>query len=221
MFTGIVAARGSITAVERRGDAARMKIRADQLGLEDVALGDSIAVDGACLTVVDFSADDFTVDVSSETLHRTTLHDLGSGDRVNLEKALRLKDRLGGHLVTGHVDGVGTVRERHEREDYVEFVLEAPESLARYIAEKGSICVAGVSLTVNKVRGSEFSLLIIPHTLQVTTLGDISIGAAVNLEIDIICRYLERMITWDAVSNGAVGDHFERLLDSAGFVTEQ
>jgi len=162
--------------------------------LDDVRLGDSIAVSGPCLTVVALAADTFDVDVSIETLARTTLGERKAGDAVNLEKALRLSDRLGGHLVSGHVDGVGVVAERETLADYVRFALEAPPELARYIAMKGSITVDGVSLTVNAVAGRRFDILTIPHTLSRTTLGGLASGARVNLEVDLLARYLERLL---------------------------
>lgn len=194
MFTGIVQAVGTIARMAAQGDAVRMTVAAGALGFDDVALGDSIACAGACLTVVAFGGGSFEVDVSPETLSRTTLGRLGAGSPLNLEKALRLSDRLGGHLVSGHVDGVGEVLWRRDLGNSVQFRVRAPAGLARYIAPKGSICVEGVSLTVNAVSGAEFELLIIPHTLKATTLGDLKAGTPVNLEIDLLARYLERLL---------------------------
>jgi riboflavin synthase len=196
MFTGIVQAQGRIARIERSNDSARMAILAHDLSLDDVNLGDSIAVSGPCLTVVACSATEFTVDVSAETLNRTTLGAKRVGDSVNLEKALRLSDRLGGHLVSGHVDGVGEVADRAEMTDYVRLLIKAPQVLEKYIAEKGSICVDGVSLTVNSVNAGDFELMIIPHTLLETTLGSLARGAHVNLEIDLVARYLERLASY-------------------------
>jgi len=159
-----------------------------------VVLGDSVAVSGVCLTVVDLPGDGFWADVSGETLSRSTLGQLAAGGRVNLEKALTPTTRLGGHLVSGHVDGVGTVLERRDAGRSVRFLIRAPDGLARYIAEKGSICVDGISLTVNAVDGAHFALNIVPHTLQETTMGDFAPGRKVNLEVDIIARYLERLL---------------------------
>lgn len=218
MFTGIVSAVGRILRIESGHDSARIAIASGKLDLGDVALGDSIAVSGPCLTVVSYSAGEFIVDVSSETLARTTLGSKGIGHDVNLEKALRLSDRLGGHLVSGHVDGVGTVVERIERDDYVQFRIQAPPDLAKYIATKGSISIDGVSLTVNDARANDFDLMIIPHTLNETTLGSLHSGHQVNLEIDLIARYLERL------ANFAEPEDAESMtLDSlkqAGFVAE-
>ena len=198
MFTGIIQALGEVARIDRGADTARLLIGAGKLDLSDVALGDSIAVSGPCLTVVEFDATSFAVDVSTETLERTTLGAKRAGDRVNLEKALRLADRLGGHLVSGHVDGVGSVTDRADLDDYVRFRVDAPRALARYIAEKGSIAVDGVSLTVNAVTDTAFELMIIPHTLKETTLGTLASGHPVNLEIDLVARYLERLAAFGA-----------------------
>jgi riboflavin synthase len=215
MFTGIIQAVGTIASLSQQGDAVRMTVRAGTLGLDDVVLGDSIACSGACLTVVKFGGEVFEVDVSPETLARTTLGRLAAGSPINLEKALRLSDRLGGHLVSGHVDGVGEVLWRREHDNSVQFRLRAPAGLARYIAPKGSICVEGVSLTVNAVAGAEFELLIIPHTLKATTLGALKAGAPVNLEIDLVARYLERLLTADGAA--PAGNLNLELLRNAGF----
>jgi riboflavin synthase len=193
MFTGIVSAVGRVVRIESGQDSARIAIEPGHLDLNDVVLGDSIAVSGPCLTVVVNDMSEFVVDVSSETLARTTLGTKQIGHGVNLEKALRLSDRLGGHLVSGHIDGVGTVLERVERDDYVQFRVESPADLTKYIASKGSIAIDGVSLTVNVARARDFDLMIIPHTLNETTLGSLKAGHKVNLEIDLIARYLERL----------------------------
>jgi len=194
MFTGIITAVGTVAALDPRGDDMRMRLSTGKLDLADVALGDSIAVSGVCLTVVDLPGDGFWADVSGETLSRSTLGQLATGGRVNLEKAVTPTTRLGGHLVSGHVDGVGTVLERRDEGRSVRFRIQAPDGLARYIAEKGSICVDGISLTVNAVDGAHFDLNIVPHTLQETTMGDFATGRKVNLEVDIIARHLERLL---------------------------
>ena len=193
MFTGIVQAVGRVRTVEKRGADARLALDAAGLGLEDVAIGDSIAVAGVCLTVVALDASGFAFDVSPETLSRTTLGTLAAGDPVNLEKSLRLADRLGGHLVAGHVDGVGKVVAVHDDGAAQRWIFSAPQTLARYIAVKGSIAIDGTSLTVNEVDGDTFGVTLIPHTLAVTTFGARKAGDAVNLEVDLVARYVERL----------------------------
>jgi len=195
MFSGIIAALGRITELTPRQDGTptvRLTIDAGRLDLADVALGDSIACNGVCLTVVDRDDKHFCVDVSPETLSCTIGLDVPGP--VNLEKALRLADRLGGHLVSGHVDGVGEVLRFDPIGDNRLLEIRAPESLARYIARKGSITVNGVSLTTNAVSGASFTINLIPHTLEATTLGTLQAGSQVNLEIDLIARYVERML---------------------------
>jgi riboflavin synthase len=194
MFSGIIADVGTITRAEDREGGLRLSVSTKALGMDDVQLGDSIAVNGVCLTVVERKNESFTVDVSRETLNCTA--GLGAqGARVNLEKALRLSDRLGGHLVSGHVDGVGEVVAFTDIGESWKLVVRAPQALAKYIAVKGSITINGVSLTVNQVSGAEFEVNLIPHTLDVTTLNEIKVGSKVNLEIDLIARYVERMLT--------------------------
>ncbi len=195
MFTGIIEAVGRIVRMERRGGDARLHIDTGPLDLTDVRIGDSIAVSGVCLTAVALPGDGFLADVSGESLSRTTLGELISGSRVNLEQALTPSTRLGGHLVSGHVDGIGTVTRFHQEARSWRLHIRAPDDLARYIAEKGSICIDGVSLTVNGVRDSEFDLNIVPHTLAHTTLDEYRVGRPVNLEVDIIARYLERLLS--------------------------
>ena len=191
MFTGIIAAVGRIgKAVPLRG-GRRLVIDAAGLGLRDVATGDSIAVNGACLTVVARKAGTFEVDVSRETLACTT--GLAAGNRVNLEKAMRLADRLGGHLVSGHVDGVGTVARVEKAGASREIAVKAPARLSKYLARKGSVTVNGVSLTVNDVKGAVFTVNVIPHTLAATNLGELRAGGKVNLEVDLLARYIERL----------------------------
>jgi len=194
MFSGIVADVGTITRAENRDGGLRLAVETHKLGMDDVQIGDSIAVNGVCLTVVKKGADVFTVDVSSETLNCTVGLE-HQGARVNLEKALHLADRLGGHLVSGHVDGVGEVVAFNDLGESWKLSVRSPQTLAKYIAAKGSITINGVSLTVNRVSGVEFEVNLIPHTLAVTTLGELNAGAKVNLEIDLIARYVERMLT--------------------------
>ncbi len=195
MFSGIVAAVGRITHLTAREVGFRLHVEAATLGLDDVALGDSIAHNGVCLTVVAKEGNHFMVDVSPETLSCTV--GLDAPGPVNLEKALRLADRLGGHLVTGHVDGVGEVLRFDPVGDNRLLEIRAPQSLAKYIARKGSITVNGTSLTVNGVNGTDFTINLIPHTLENTTLHRLAPGARVNLEVDLIARYCERLLSAD------------------------
>lgn len=193
MFTGIVEEVGTIRHIESRADYQRTTIAAKQV-LNGVKIGDSIAIDGACHTVVHFDADTFVIESIAETLQRTTLGDCRVGSRVNLERSLKLGDRLDGHLVAAHVDGVGHVKGRTESSDQIVFEFEVPPELAPYIAEKGSITVNGISLTVIAVTDRTFSIAAIPHTLKVTTLSEKYPGDRVNIEVDIIARYLERLV---------------------------
>ena len=193
MFTGIVETTGRLARIEPRGGDVRLVIDAGALGLDDVAIGDSIAVSGVCLTAIDIDGNAFAVDVSTETLSRTSLGALGVGARVNLEKAMRLSNRLGGHLVAGHVDGLARVVSIESDARSQRWTFELPPELARYAAPKGSIAIDGVSLTVNEVDGARFGVNLIPHTIDVTTLGDRKPGDAVNIEVDMIMRYVERL----------------------------
>lgn len=195
MFTGIVQDMGRIVALEPRAGDVRLRVAVERLPLDAVRSGDSIAVSGVCLTVVEHDAGGFAADVSNETLSLTTLGDLAPGARVNLEPALRAGDPLGGHLVSGHVDGIGRVVSLAQDARSWRIRFEAPPELARYIARKGSIAIDGVSLTVNEVEGREFGINIIPHTFEVTTIGGYAPGRRVNLEVDTIARYVERLMT--------------------------
>lgn len=194
MFTGIIEAVGTVRAIEPRGGDVRLSIATGKLDLGDVKLGDSIATNGVCLTAVVLPGDGFAADVSTETLTRSTLKSLKVGDRVNLEKALMPQSRLGGHIVSGHVDGIGEVVSRDVSARAVLFRIKAPDELAKYIAEKGSITTDGISLTVNGLRGAEFDLTIVPHTVQETNIAGWQPGTKVNLEVDVIARYLERLL---------------------------
>lgn len=196
MFTGIVQAVGSIASLEQKGGDVVISVQAPSLGLGTVQLGDSIAVNGCCLTVTGFDSERFAADVSRETLAVTTLGALQQGSRVNLEKALTAGQPLGGHYVTGHVDGIGRVVALHSdaRSTRVEF--EIPVELSRYIARKGSVCIDGVSLTVNGVADTHFDVNLIPHTLDVTILQTYRPGTSVNIEVDTIARYLERLASF-------------------------
>lgn len=194
MFTGIVQAVGHVVSLEPRGGDVRLRVATTGLDLSAIAIGDSICTGGVCLTAVELPGDGFAADVSGETLACTTLGELRPGDGVNLEPSLTLATPLGGHLVSGHVDGVGEVIERAEDARSVRFRLAAPAEIARYIASKGSLCIDGVSLTVNAVDGPLFDVNIVPHTLAATTLGDWAPGRRVNLEVDVVARYLERLL---------------------------
>lgn len=195
MFTGIITAVGKIEKIEPRGGDWRLTINTANLDLSDVALGDSIATSGVCLTAIELGAQSFVADVSAETLKVSTLGGLSVGSRVNLEKALRLQDRLGGHLVSGHVDGIGKILQIDQEARSVRYLVEAPQDLARFIAHKGSITINGVSLTVNQVDGLKFDVNIVPHTIAHTTIDEFQIGTEVNLEVDMLARYLERLMT--------------------------
>ncbi len=193
MFTGIIAAMGTVLERNANSGGCRLRIAAGTLDLGDAGIGDSIAVNGCCLTVAEIEADNFGVDVSNETLRCTTLGSLAPGRRVNLEKAMRLDDRLGGHLVSGHVDGIGVLLRRENDGDSLRLSLRAPADLARYIARKGCICIDGASLTVNEVDAADFEVNIIPHTRAETIIGQYRQGQRVNLEVDLLARYLERL----------------------------
>ncbi len=197
MFTGIVQAVGRVKALTPRSGDVELLIDTDTLPLEGVALGDSIAVSGACLTVTRLEERAFAADVSNETLGCTTLGSLAVGSRVNLEKALRAGDALGGHYVTGHVDGVATIVGLSQDARSLRVSIQVPERLARYVAAKGSVTIEGTSLTVNEVDGCVFGVNLIPHTQDVTTLGTLTLGQSVNFEVDIIARYVERMSAFD------------------------
>ncbi|MEI8648825.1 riboflavin synthase [Paraglaciecola sp. Hal342] len=197
MFTGIIEDVGHIESLTPTGDDIRLRIRVSKLDMSDVALGDSIANNGVCLTVVDMSASGFSADVSHETIKRSGFADYKAGSKVNLEKAMLPSSRFGGHIVSGHVDGVGEVISVNPVGRYVEIWVQAPNDLARYLAEKGSITVDGVSLTVNAVDGAKFLITLIPHSLQETIIGGYKKGTKINLEVDVIARYLERLMLGD------------------------
>ncbi len=197
MFTGIIQAVGRIAAIESGEEDIRLRIETGKLPLSEVKLGDSIATSGVCLTVTDLPGDGFWADVSPETLSLTSLGTKDVGDSVNLETSLTLQTALGGHLVSGHVDGVGQVERIVEDARFWRVTIVAPENLARYIAMKGSICVDGTSLTVNQVDGASFELTIIPQTWEETVFSEYQPGSPVNLEVDVIARYLERLMQYD------------------------
>lgn len=218
MFTGIIESIGTIRAMTPKGGDVRVLVETGKLDLSDVKLGDSIAVNGVCLTAVELPGDGFWADVSRETLARTAFVDLKAGSRVNLEKALTPSSRLGGHLVSGHVDGVGEVVAREENARAVQFRIRAPRELAKYIALKGSITVDGTSLTVNAVSGAEFELTIVPHTLTETIMVDYRPGRQVNLEVDLLARYLERLLLGDKAAEPNASGLTESFLAEHGYL---
>lgn len=197
MFTGIIEAVGTLKAIDVKGEDVTVTIDTGKLDLSDVKLGDSIATNGVCLTVVALTSQGFRADLSLETLHRTAFGRYQSGHKVNLERALTPTTRLGGHLVSGHVDGVGEITRIQSRGRAMEYWIKAPDELAKYIAEKGSITVDGISLTVNDVQGAQFKLTIVPHTTAETTITAWQMGSAVHLEVDLLARYLERLLLGD------------------------
>ena len=197
MFTGIIKAKGTIKSMEQRGGDVRLCVRSKGLPWSDYELGESIAVNGVCLTAVELHADGFDTDVSVETLDVTALGGLDVGSSVNLEPAISLGERLGGHLVSGHVDCTGKVTSRTADARSIRLSIEIPKEYARYVARKGSVCVDGVSLTVNEVSGNLFELNIIPHTTEVTIIDDYAPGTVVNIEVDLLARYLERLLDKD------------------------
>ena len=216
MFTGIIEALGEIKRVEQQQGDVRLTVATANLDLSDAQLGDSIAVNGVCLTAIELTKGQFVADVSNETLSATTMGNVKAGTVVNLECALQAQTRLGGHMVSGHVDGVGQVIERKNDARSIRFSFSMPKQLARYVAQKGSICIDGISLTVNTVDDSSFSVNIVPHTLEMTTLGRRQVGDSVNLEVDVIARYLERLMMGHTESQQAVD--YKKLLENSGFV---
>ncbi len=197
MFTGIIEAVGTVRQLQRRSGDLRLGVETGRLGMQDVHLGDSIATQGICLTVVEYSATAFAADVSLETVAHSTIASWVLGKRVNLEKAMQPLSRFGGHLVSGHVDGVGEIMAMSHSARALNVSVRAPQELMRYIALKGSICVDGISLTVNGLQADAFDLTLVPHTMQQTAFGDWQTGVQVNLEVDIIARYLERLSATD------------------------
>lgn len=193
MFTGLIEAEGIITRTERAGTGLRLEVYAPEFG-RDMAIGDSIAVDGACLTVVKFIRGAFIADVSEETVRRTTIKSYSQGQKVNLERAMRLSDRLGGHIVTGHIDGVGSLVMRHPAGNSTIYQFKAPLELMEFVVPKGSVSVDGISLTIADTRDDGFACAVIPHTEQATTLKDKATGGPVNIEVDMMAKYVQRFV---------------------------
>lgn len=219
MFTGIIESVGQIKAMQVQGNDMRVTINTGQLDMNDVQLGDSIATNGVCLTVVDFSDGHYVADVSMETIKRTGFANYKSGMSVNLEKALMANSRLGGHIVSGHVDGVGEIIKVDDFGQTWELWIKAPENLAKYIAEKGSITVDGVSLTVNDIDGAKFKLTLVPHTLKETIIQYYQTGTKVNLEVDVIARYLERLMLGDKAAESGKSDISLSFLAENGYLS--
>lgn len=218
MFTGIIQAVGTILEKSSQGGDVCLGIEAAKLDVRSTEQGDSIAVNGVCLTVVKKQSNKFWADVSRETLALTMMGKIAVGDSVNLEKALTLSTSLGGHLVSGHVDGIGVVISREDSGRAIKFVIKSPDNLARYIAHKGSICVDGTSLTVNAVNGCEFELTIVPHTLSETVMATYASGRQVNLEVDLVARYLERLLLGDKAADPHASGIDVSLLQKSGFI---
>ncbi|KUJ71679.1 riboflavin synthase [Thiomicrospira sp. WB1] len=221
MFTGIIAAKGYIDKIESRQGDARLTIQTGKLPMDDVELGDSIACNGVCLTAIELGKDFYVADVSAESLSVTTLGQLKVGSPVNLEKALRVDDRLGGHLVSGHVDGIGEVIAIRQDARSWRYQVQAPAHLAKYIAAKGSICIDGISLTVNQIEGAVFDVNIVPHTRSETTIEAFQVGTQVNLEVDLLARYIERLLTAgqaDGSSQSGSTNVTAELLAKSGFM---
>ena len=212
MFTGIIQAVGRVVRLEPRGGDVRLLVDTVDLDVADLQLGNSIAVSGVCLTAISLDAHAFSADVSNETLSLTSLGQLKGGDPVNLEKALRLADRLGGHLVSGHVDGLGNVVSNAPDGRSQRWTFEVPATISRYIAAKGSVCIDGTSLTVNEVSGNRFGVNLIPHTVEHTTFHARRVGDAVNIEVDVIARYVERLL-----ASGEAPRLDEKFLKQHGF----
>ncbi len=220
MFTGIIESLGKVAALEQKGGDVRLYIRAPNWSWKDVTLGDSIATNGVCLTAVDLPGDGFWADVSVETLTHTSIKHWKTGTAVNLEKALMPTSRLGGHIVSGHVDGVGKVLERKPDGRSERFTFEMPSALSRYVAHKGSITIDGTSLTVNTVSGCTFSVNIVPHTMEKTVIGGYKADTEVNLEVDVIARYLERLLKGESLQSesGESSNLSQAFLAEHGFL---
>jgi riboflavin synthase len=217
MFTGIIEAVGTLTAITPKGEDISITVETGKLDMTDVKLGDSIATNGVCLTVVAFGANSYTADLSLETLKMTGFTQYKVGDKVNLEKAMLPSTRFGGHIVSGHVDGVGEIIERNQVGRAVEFWVKMPDDLTRYVAQKGSITVDGISLTVNGLRKDAFKLTIVPHTSEETTMDAFQVGRKVNLEVDVLARYLERLLQGKQEEDGSASGLTMEFLQQNGF----
>ncbi len=219
MFTGIIEGLGTITGIQPSGQGKHIAVRSDFF-LEDTKIGDSIAVSGACLTAVKLDGKNFSVDVAPETLEKTTLGQAKTGDRVNLERALRLSGRLDGHLVSGHIDGRGTIKSKENKGNAVIVSISVPESLSRYMIQKGSVAVDGISLTINSCGKESFEVSIIPHTAKLTTIGFKNIGDHVNIETDLIGKYVEKFLSMEDPDKEGAGESIidKKFLAEKGFL---
>lgn len=218
MFTGIIEAVGTIKAININDQGARLVIATKNLDMSDVKLGDSIATNGICLTVVDFDQGSYSADVSNETLKRTGFVNYGVGMAVNLEKAMLASTRFGGHMVSGHVDGISEILSIVNNGNSIEYWLSMPNDIAHYIAEKGSVTIDGTSLTVNALSDGKFRLTIVPHTVKETIFAHYQVGTKVNLEVDLIARYIERLLTKESTTDESKSNLTESLLQKAGFI---
>lgn len=217
MFTGIVEELGEVNSIQRGSQSVVLEIKATEV-LSDVQVGDSIATNGVCLTVTSFSEDRFTVDVMPETMRKSSLGELKIGDIVNLERALRLQDRLGGHLVSGHIDSIGTIKKKEREDNAVLITISLPQELKRLLVPKGSIAIDGISLTIAELTDNAFTVSLIPHTAEVTTLGVKGVGDIVNLEADLIGKYVERMLNFKDDDNNSKSEVDFDLLQQNGFL---
>jgi len=218
MFTGIIEAIGTVKEIKHHAQDVTISIDSGELDLSDVKLGDSIAHNGVCLTVTNLSDHGFTVDLSQETLKRSGFSQIKTGFEINLEKAMQMNARFGGHIVSGHVDGVGEISSITQLGNAVEYWVKAPDQLAKYIAEKGSITVDGISLTINDIDGAHFKLTIIPHTIAQTIMANYKVGTQVNLEVDVIARYLERLLLGEKACQSDAKQSTMELLAKSGFM---
>ena len=217
MFTGIIEDKGKVIRVEYRGQAKRLTLEMPR-DLTEIQLGDSIIINGVCLTVVEQKGQAIRVDLSPETLQRTTLAEMKEGEEVNLERALKLSDRLGGHIVTGHIDGIGVITDKRKEKDFLSLRIRIPQSVSRYVVQKGSIAIDGISLTVNECQGEEIQITLIPYTIKKTTLVDKKVGDRVNIEADILGKYVEKMVNQRSKKSEGVDLSF---LKEHGFIERE
>jgi len=217
MFTGIVEDLGIVKRVVKSGAGAKLSIES-KLAASDAKMGDSISVNGSCLTVVDIQGEELSFDISAETLEKTNLDTLMPAGRVNIERALRADSRIGGHFVNGHIDCIGKIASREERADFVNIAVEIPDEYMIYLSEKGSIAVDGISLTINRLKNNSFSVMIIPHTISVTSLGYKETGDSVNIEVDILAKYANRLINRSAGQSSRTANISKNLLKEHGFI---